>query len=320
MAYTDSTVSGAYAFPQDGASAGINDFDADWQNAAYVGGLAKAQGTDYVDTGMNISASGGTATVSPGLAFIEDTEAIDFRNWDDSEQVRSGTWTQGYLVAIAMEQSASVSLGSTDPQYIYLAFDRSAQNSVYLRSADSKSEAPTKSVLLGTVSIPGENPSPLNRQAGYSWQLIKKTSQGFQNEFNFNIPSEFQDFDEYKVKFIDVQGQGTSGNQQLFMRFNGFTSGYWFRTTQNNTQNATKAKLLQGRGDQLYVGGHLYFSQARAGDDLSFDNRLTSNEEKQYAFAGHNVLATGGLKSMNLYWSSGQKIAGAINVWARNRA
>lgn len=317
MAFTDHTID-AYVFPQDGASSGISDFDADWQNAAYVGGLAKAQTADYTPEGVDVTVDYGNNTfdLSSGLSFIEDPQDIEFRDWDDSEQVRSGLWTEGYLSVMLVPSVQDIPLeNNTSVNHIYLGWDRTAQNNTFVRVADTEN-APTIGVKIETIDPVAGSSAPKNRVAGYSWNFLgKHETGGFVGEANVQWPE--NGYDEYKVKFIDVQGQGTSSGQQLHGRINNVTSGYHFRTTQNNSANVDRFKILQGEGGAMHIGGHLYFSMH--GDRWQYDNRLTSNEEKQYSFSGQNYnTSVNPINSMQLFWSSGKDISGTFNIWGRN--
>jgi hypothetical protein len=318
MAFTDHPVD-AYVFPQDGASSGISDFDADWQNAAYVGGLAKAQTTDYTPEGVDVTVdyANNTFDATSGLSFIEDTQDIEFRDWDDSEQVRSGLWTEGYLSVMFFEGATGIPLETTTgTNYVYLGWDRSDQNSTFIRVADTDNP-PAIGVKIEAIDAGANSSAPKNRVAGYSWNFLgKHETGGFVGEADVQWPE--NGYDEYKVKFINVQGQGTSGGQQLHARINNVTSGYHFRTTQNNTGNSDRFKLLQGEGGEMHIAGHLYFSMDAG--KWQYDNRLTSNEEKQYSFSGSNYnTSVNPLNSMQLFWGSGQSIKGEFNIWGRDR-
>lgn len=325
MAYTDNKIT-AYIFPQDGASEGIDNTEADWNNAAYLGGLAKAKTENYAPQGLNISPDhiNNNFDLSEGLAFLEDTENIDFRNWDDSEINRSGTWTQGYLLTVHTKSAANIPFQTTTgTNYIYLGFDRTAnnyangQNNIFVRVADTEADAPVQGFKIGEIDATTDDSVEQNRVAGYSWNYLGKKGTGgsYVSEADISIPD--NSFDEYKVKFVAVDGDATSTGTTLTGTVNNHTANYWYRTTQNNTQGNSLYKLMQGRPSHMPINGHMYYSQK--GGKWTFSNRITTNQEKQYAFAGGNVdgAATTPINSLQYSWNSGN-IKGEWNIWARD--
>jgi len=316
MAFTDHPVD-AYVFPQDGASSGISDFDADWQNAAYVGGLAKAETKNYTPEGVDVTPDFANSTfdVTSGLSFIEDTQDLAFRNWDDSEINRSGLWTEGYLSVMFFEGATGIPFETTTGEnFVYLGWDRTDQNETFIRVADTENP-PTIGVKIETIDAGANSSAPKNRVAGFEWEFLgKQSTNGAVSQADFSTID--NSYDEYKVKFIGVIGTATSTNVQLHCTVNNFTQKYWYRTTQNNTQGASNFDVFQGRPSHMEINGHLYLSQQ--GDKMTFDNRLTSNQEKQYAFSGGNVdSASTPIDSVQLDFTSGD-IDGEWNIWARD--
>jgi hypothetical protein len=318
MAFTDTDIT-AYAFPQDGASPGIADTDADWNNAAFLGALAKAKANNYAPQGLDIVTDhvNEQFTLTAGLAFIEDKENIPFRLFSDSEINRSEVWTTGYILMVETEEESNISFETTTGKnFVYLGFTRQAQNDVFVRVADDEADAPSKSVKLGEIDASADSKREQNRVAGFQYEFLgKRSTNGFVNQADLAIPD--SSFDEYKIKFINVEGDAASGNVTLLSRVSNVNSGsYFFRTTQNNTQQATRFKLYQGRPDRFGINGELFVSQK--GGLFTFDNRLTSNQEKQFAFSGGSTdPAITPLSSLQLFFTSGQ-INAEINVWGRN--
>jgi hypothetical protein len=321
MAFTDTSIT-AYIFPQDSGFDGIANSDADWGNAAYIGGLAQAKGVDYAPFGLNITEdhTNEVFDISRGLAFIEDNTTIGARNFSDSEQNRSITWDQPFMTFMLVPAQTNIPFQTTTgTNHIWIYYTHGAQNDGQIRVSDTDGDTPSDPHLkIGTIDAANNNAATeKNRVAGYSWNFLGKyETDGFVGEADVQWPE--NGYDEYKVKFINVQGQGTSGGQQLQARINNVTSGYYYRTTQNNTANADRFRLMQGEGGEMHIAGHLYFSMDAG--KWQYDNRLTSNEEKQYSFAGSNYnTTTNPLNSMQVFWGSGQNINGEWNIWGRDR-
>lgn len=318
MAFTDYPTAGT-VFPQDGASSGISDSDASWSNAAFLGLLAQAESSDYVSKGFDISPdyANNEVTVGSGVLYLEDSADISFRKFDDNEQTRSGLLDQGYLAVIFQSVDKTVSFENTSGvNYIYAGFTRSSQDSNFIRVADTE-QTGDRLVEIARVDASSSDASEVNRVAGYGWNYLGKKGTGgnYVSEADISIPD--NSFDEYKVKFVAVDGDATSTGITLTGTVNNHNAGYWFRTTQNNTQGNSLYKLMQGRPDHIPINGHMYYSQK--GGKWTFDNRITTNQEKQYAFAGGNVdgSATTPINSLQYSWNSG-KIKGEWNIWARD--
>ena len=316
MASTDYTPDGS-VFPQDGASSGIADADADWNNAAYLGLLAQAEASNYVSKGFSINPDyvNNEVTIGEGVAYIEDSENIDYRKHFDSEIAKSGTLDKGYLAFIYQSVSQTVSLeNSSWVNHIYIGFTRQSQDSNFIRVSDTEQ---TGDRLLKIAEVDGgaRSVSFKNRNAGFEWQFVNKHStNGFANEAN--IPVADNSYDEYKVKFIGVTGDNASTNTNLLGYVNNHQANYWYRTTQNNTQQASRYNVLQCRPSDTVINGQILMSTQ---GQWSFDNRTTSNEEKQYAFSGHNKSPadTTPLNSIQFEFASGG-IEGTWNIWGRD--
>lgn len=331
MTYTDYSVDGIVA-PQDGGWSGINDDpDADWINAAISGALAKAQGSNYAPDGLSLTADHTNEEVSigKGTAFIELEQNVDYRNFDDSEINRSRTWEDGLLTLYRLASAQTLGFETTTGiNYIWVFYNypgtsATGQNETYIRiGTDKSTEDPATTdgypgILIGQVDAGADAVAvEKNRTAGYSWNFLGKQDTGgaYVSEASISIPD--NSYDEYKIKFIGVLGDATSTGIELQARANNHNANYWYRTTQNNTQGGSLFKLFQGRPDHMTINGHLYCGMQ---DYFTFDNRLTSNQEKQYAFSGGNTSAadTTPLNSLQFFYNSGN-IKGEWNIWARN--
>lgn len=316
MALTDYTPDGS-VFPQDGASSGIANSDADWNNAAYLGLLAQAEASNYVSKGFSINPDYGSneVTIGEGVAYIEDSENIDYRKHFDSEIAKSGTLDKGYLAFIFQSSSKTVSFeDNTGVNYIYIGFTRQSQDSNFIRVSDTE-QTGDRLLKIAEVDAGAQSVSFKNRNAGFEWEFVNKHStNGFVTEAD--IPVADNSYDEYKVKFIGVTGDNASTNTNLTGTVNNHAANYWYRTTQNNTQQASSYNVLQCRPSDTVINGQILMSTV---DQWTFDNRTTSNDEKQYSFSGHNKSPadTTPLNSIQFSWASG-KIKGTWNIWGRN--
>lgn len=332
MVYTDYAVDGVVA-PQDGGWDGItDDSKSDWINASYAGALAKAQGTDYAPEGFSLTAdhTNEEFTIGKGTAFIELQQNVDYRNYDDSEIVRSRVWEDGFLTLYRLATTQTLSFETTsDVNYVWVFYKYPGQNSdgqndTHIRigtdkSADDPSNTDSNpSLLIGQADAANDTvATEKNRVAGYSWNFLGKRDSGgsFISELDFTVPD--NSYDEYKVKLIGVIGDGTSSGTEFRGRINNHNGNYTYRTTQSNTTGASYIRLAQVRPDRISINGTLYVSVD--GGFMTFDNRLTSNQAKQYAFSGGNSSPpdTTPINSVQLYFSSGS-IRGEVNFWGRN--
>jgi len=317
MASTDYTPDGS-VFPQDGASSGIADADADWNNAAYLGLLAQAEASNYVSKGFSINPDyvNNEVTIGEGVAYIEDSENIDYRKHFDSEIAKSGTLDKGYLAFIFQSASQTVSFeNNTGVNYIYIGFTRQSQDSNFIRVSDTE-QSGDRLLKIAEVDAGAQSVSFKNRNAGYEWEFVTKHStNGLVNQADVPIPD--NSYDEYKVKFIGVTGDVNSTNTNLQGTVNNHSANYWYRTTQSNTQQSSHYDILQCRPSDTIIEGHILYT---VGEQWTYDNRTTSNEEKNYSFSGHNKSPadTTPLNSLQYEFNSGQ-IKGTWNIWGRNR-
>lgn len=332
MAYTDYAVNGIVA-PQDGGWSGISDDpDSDWINAAISGALAKAEGADYAPDGLSLTADHTNEQVSigKGTAFIELTQNVDYRNYDDSEINRSRTWEDGLLTLYRLDSAQTLSFETTTGinyiwvYYTYPGATSTGQNETYIRiGTDKSADNPETtdsypSLLIGQADASTDSVAvEKNRTSGYSWEYLGKRGTGgsLVSEANISIPD--NSYDEYKIKFIGVYGDSTSTSAELQAQVNNHNADYWFRTTQNNTQGSSIFKLSQGRPNHMTINGQLYVGMN--GGYFTYDNRLTSNQGKQYSFSGGNTSPadTTPLNSLQFSFNSGN-IIGEWNIWARN--
>ena len=316
MAYTDYSTDGA-VFPQDGASAGIGDSESDWNNAAYLGLLAQAETSDYAPKGFSVNPdyTNEELTLGKGVAYLNDEEDIAFRKHFDNEETKSGLLDQGYLAVIYQSVDKTVSFEAlSGMNYIYVGFTRQSQDSNFIRVADNPQSGP-RLLEVARVDSAAQSVSFQNRNAGYEWEFVNKHStNGYVTEAD--IPVSDNSFDEYKVKFIGVTGDNASTNTNLTGTVNNHRANYWYRTTQNNTQQASTYNVLQCRPSDTSINGQILMSTT---DQWTFDNRTTSNDEKQYSFSGHNKSPadTTPLNSIQFSWASGG-IKGTWNIWGRN--
>jgi len=316
MAFTDHAVD-AYVFPQDGASSGISDFDADWQNAAYVGGLAKAETKNYTPEGVDVTVdfANGTFDVTAGLSFIEDTQDIAFRNWDDSEQVRSGLWTEGYLSVVYFEGATGIPLETTaGVNHVYLGWNRTAQNDTFIRVSDTDTP-PAIGVKIETIDASENSSAPTNRVAGYQWEFLGGFStNGFVSVADFAVPD--GSYDEYKVVFKGVTGEtGLQKQKELFFFINNQTQIYFDTTLNGRIKNRNKIKVAQARPDAVNIGGEMFLSFN--GDGLQYDNRTAGGEETPYSLKGNTRVTISSFDSFQSNWGTGD-IDGTWNIWARD--
>jgi len=317
MAFTDHPVN-AYVFPQDGASSGIDDFDADWQNAAYVGGLAKAETKNYTPKGVDVTPdfANNTFDATSGLSFIEDTQDIAFRNWDDSEQNRSGLWTEGYLSVVFFEGATGIPFETTTGEnFVYLGWDRTDQNETFIRVADTENP-PTIGVQIETINASANSSAPKNRVAGYQWEFLGRFStNGFVTQADFAVPD--GSFDEYKVVFKGVTGEtGLQKQKELFFFINNQTQIYWDTTLNGRRKNRNKIKPAQAKPSEVDIGGEMFLTFN--GDGMQYENRTTGSEETPYSLRGNTRVTISSFDSFQMNWGTGQ-IDGAWNIWARNQ-
>lgn len=320
MAFTDHTLSNGYVHPQDGSSSGIDDDNADWLNAVYLGAGYLAPGGDVAPFGYDVTAdhTNEEATVGGGVAYIQVEDALNFREPDDSILFRSGEWNQPFVVFVYLSSSVTVPFETTEgTNYIWVSYDPSEQDNAFIRVADSESDEPsTPSLLIEEIDAVDESQAPQNRVAGYSWQYLgKQSTNGSVDEAVVNIPD--NSFDEYKIKFLNVTGTAIDENTIMYGRANDHNANYWHRTTQNNTQQAGRYPVLQGTPAEMTINGHIYYC---VDEEWTFDNRITTNHEEQYAYSGSNKSPadTTPLNSLQYFWSAGQ-IDAEFNIWARNR-
>lgn len=315
MAYTDHPIT-AYVFPQDGASPGIGDPDADWQNAAYVGGLAKAQAKNYTPEGVDVTAdfANNQFSITEGLSYIEDPQPIDFRDWDDSEINRSGTWTGGYLSVMHVKAESGIPFETTTGMnYVYLGWDRTSQNNAFVRVADDEADAPTIGVKIENIDAGASSSLPKNRVAGHNWNFVKKYSASGVPSVTLNVP---EVYDEMRLKFLGVTGTATS-SVKLQSQVNG-TPNYYQRTTQGSNTQITNYWINHDIASRAEIRGEVFMS-GRWDTTWSFDNRTTNRGGKYFGFSGwnDNVADNGELNEIFMEWGTGD-ITGEWNLWGRD--
>jgi hypothetical protein len=328
MAFTDFEIDGA-VFPQDAGWSGIGNSTADWANSAFIGGLALANGNDYAPFGLDFNPdfTNDTIQVLGGLAFIKDNTDILYREFSDSEQQLNGTWSQPFLVAIQTKDTANLAMQApSGVNHIWLYYTHNTQNAVEIRIADTDADTPSDPNLkLGTVDA-GANESTLVNREGISgggdraWTFLGSGGTGGSDVSTADITVPDPSFDQFKIEFEDVGGTSTASGSGsvLFWRVNNVQSGYNFRTVGNTNRRKSKVKVAQGKASRMSMGGSLFVDTV--GNEFTFDNRTTGNEEKQYAFSGANINPSSVLpmSSVQFFWSNG-RINGTWNFYGRDK-
>lgn len=146
---TDTTISGAVAFPQDRGT-GVTDGKSDFPSAGYLGTLGQAIDTDYVAKGLdftNVDATNNTVDVTSGVAFLS-VSGADVQDVDGGYNV---TLPNDMATAVALPNSVTLSLDSGAVNDIWLAVNPGSQEGVYIRHGSGLSSPTDPSIKLGTV-------------------------------------------------------------------------------------------------------------------------------------------------------------------------
>ena len=316
MVYTDHPITG-YVFPQDSGMSGIANSDADWANAAYIGGLGLAEASNYAPKGLGLTAdhANESFTIGDGVAYIEDDTTIDFRDWDDSEQTHSGTWGQGFLSLYLIKSQSNIPFQTTSgTNYVWVYYTHSSQNDTYLRVADTSSDAPTQpSLKIAEIDASSDSQRETNRVSGHNWNYIGKYEANGANSITINVP---EAYDEMKLKFIGVTGSDES-RARLRAQVNG-TPSYYQRTTQGSNQQITYFWANHDVPSRAEIHGELRMN-GRWDTTWSFDNRLTNRAGEYFATSGwnDNVVNDGTLNEIWMEWAAGT-ITGEWALWGRD--
>lgn len=326
MVYTDYSVDSVVA-PQDGGWDGISDDpDADWINAAISGALAKAQGTNYAPDGLSVAPdfANNQFTVGTGTAFLEITQSVDYRNYDDSEINRSRVWEDGFLTLCRLDTAQTLSLEATSASnYVWLFYKypgttATGQNDAYLRVADSQTDSPGHpAVMIAELDGGTETYRETNRVAGYKRNYLGKFECADANSFTITVP---ETYDEIILKFQRATGDYSGGRQRLYGRVNGLGTGYYQRTTQGSNTGISNFWLTDDYPARSNIIGEVRMT-GRWPDTAtwSFSNGLTNRAGKYFAYGGwnNNVSSGGTLDTITLEWQSGL-LTGTFALWGRD--
>lgn len=319
MAYTDHSITG-YVFPQDSGFSGIANSDADWANAAYIGGLGLAETSNYAPNGLGITADHGAETfdLDSGVGYIEDTTTVGIRDWDDSELTRSADWTQPFLTLMLVKSQSGISFETTSgTNYLYIAYSHHSQNDSYLRVADTTNDEPTDpSLQIGEIDASADSSREVNRVAGHNRDYIGKYTASAASSITINVPDTY---DEIILKFQGVTGSYTGGRKRLQAQVNGQT-GYYQRTTQGSNTGISNFWLSHDYAARANIIGEVLMTGRWPGSSTwSFNNNLTNRAGKYFAYAGwsDSMAQDGTLDSIFLEWQSGT-ISGEWALWGRD--
>lgn len=320
MTYSDHSIT-AYVFPQDGAYQGIDDPDSDWQNAAYVGGLAKAQSKNYTPEGVEVTPDYGNNqfSISSGLSYIEDTNNIDFRDWDDAEITRSGTWTSGYLTVMHVKSQSNIPFQTTTgTNYVWLGFDRTSQNNAFIRVADTDTDAPSVGVKIEEIDAGATSSLPKNRVAGYNWNFMKSYEFNGATTATIDVPT--HSYDKIWVEFKRVTGTSSGGsNYTMDMVINGNTGGYYQRTTQGSNSGISAAWVTEAPPSSISMMGGVMMMGSWPNSGIWTWHNRTPMAYKYFAYGGGNDTMTvgGQVDTIEFSWEYGD-LVGGFNLWGRN--
>ena len=164
---TDTTITDATVFPQDDGT-GVPSGNEDGNYAALFGALSRYQDGTYVDTGLGFSSIVTTdgseeVTVTAGIAFVEDGNNVTNSERAGLPQFGQGASTDTFdtelpdamPTIVVVPTDVTISLDSDATNDIYLAYDPTTNDSVYVRHGSGVSVPSDPNLKLGTVDSTG---------------------------------------------------------------------------------------------------------------------------------------------------------------------
>lgn len=167
---TDTTISDAVVWPQDegtGLPSPNRDY-ADIDSAGYLSRISEYAGGTYVGEGLGftVDTTNEAVTVGSGFAFLTNS-GTDVQSGSQNTYDTTLPYATPFVV-ILPTSTASLGLGTDTDNDVYLAFDPTANDSVYIRHGSAVSAPSDPYIKLGTANTsdgsttrPNENANPV---------------------------------------------------------------------------------------------------------------------------------------------------------------